>query len=194
MRKDRARMMMRTSAELKAIAKDSLRGNYGKAIGAMILYTLVSSVVFCAPPMMVGYCKFNNRLIRRQEVGVDAVFDGFDLFGKAWWLSIITAVFVWLWTLLFVIPGIIKSLAYSLAPYVLSDNPKMTAREALRASIDLTNGNKGKLFYLFLSFIGWIILGSLTLGIAYLWIIPYMNATFAAFYNETLLEQNNRMQ
>ena len=185
---------MRTSAELKAIAKDSLRGNYGKAIGAMILFTLVSSVIFCSPPMIVGYCKFNNRLIRRQEVGVDAVFDGFDLFGKAWWLSIITVVFVWLWTLLFIIPGIIKSLAYSLAPYVLSDNPKMTAREALRASIDLTNGYKGKLFYLFLSFIGWIILGSLTFGIAYLWIIPYMNATFAAFYNETLLEQNNRRQ
>lgn len=183
---------MRSSAELKAIAKDSLRGNYGKAIGAMLLYWLVGSVIFCTPPMMVGYCRFNNKLVRKQEVGVGEVFEGFNVFGKSWWLAILTAIFVWLWSLLFIIPGIVKSFAYCLAPYVLSDNPNMTAREALRASIDLTNGNKGKLFYLGLSFIGWVIVGSLTFGIAYLWIMPYMQATFAAFYNETLLEKNNR--
>lgn len=183
---------MKTSAELKVIAKESLRGKYGPAIGAMLLFVLVSSVPLCSPAMQIGYNKYNLKLVRNERTDVSEVFQGFNLFGKALWLTIITGFFVYLWSLLLIIPGIIKGISYSMAPYILADNPQMTAREALRSSKSLMDGKKGKLFYLGLSFIGWVLLGSITLGIAYIWIVPYMQATFAAFYNEAIRDSYNQ--
>ena len=177
---------MKTSRELKAIALNSLKGNYGKAIGAMFLSGLVSIVPLCSPAMQVGYFKFNSKLIRKENTSASEVFEGFNLFGKALWLTIITNFFVFLWSLLFIIPGMIKIFSYSMAPYILADNPQMTASEALSLSKKLMDGNKGRLFYMELSFIGWCLLGSLTLGIVYIWLLPYMQATIAAFYNEEI--------
>ena len=91
--------------------------------------------------------------------------------------------YVFLWSLLFIIPGIIKMLAYSMSNYVLYENPTLSAREALRRSEDLMRGRKMEYFLLILSFFGWIILGIFTLGILYIWLFPYMQATSAAYYN-----------
>ena len=103
--------------------------------------------------------------------------------GKGWWLNILTVFFVSLWSLLFYIPGIVKSIAYSMAPYILADNPNLTARQALTISKQITKGHKWELFVLQLSFIGWHFVGMLTFGLAYIWIIPYMSTTTAHFYN-----------
>ena len=84
--------------------------------------------------------------------------------------------------MLFVIPGIVKGLSYSMAHYVLADHPEMTARQALNESKRITQGHKGELFVLNLSFLGWQILASFTFGILYIWLIPYMQATVANFY------------
>lgn len=181
---------MRTSSELKAIAKESLKGNYGSAICAMLLYILVSMVPLCSPAMQVGYCKFSTKLVRRESTDAATIFQGFSSFGKALWLYIIMAFFIYLWSLLLIIPGIIKSLSYSMAPYILADNPEMTAREALRASKELMHGKKGKLFYIGLSFIGWYLLGCITMGIGFIWITPYMQTTIAAFYNDAISGSN----
>jgi uncharacterized membrane protein len=175
---------MKTSSELKAIAKESLKGKWGQAIGAMLLVGIVSGVPFCSPAMLVGSCKYNLKLVRKENTQVEDVFGGFQIFGKALWLSIIIGFFLYLWTLLLIIPGFIKTFSYSMATYVLSENPQMTAREALRESKKIMAGKKGKLFYIELSFIGWCLLGTISLGIGYLWILPYMSATIAAFYNE----------
>lgn len=177
---------MKSSAELKAIAKESLQGKWLQSIGAMFLYGLIAGVPLCSPAMQVGYLKYNVKLIRREYTNAADVFDGFSLFGKSLWLSIITAFFIYLWSLLFLIPGIIKSFSYSMAPYILAENPQMTAREALQASKDLMRGKKGQLFYLGLTFIGWFLLGALSLGIMYIWIVPYMQAAFAAFYDDAI--------
>ncbi|MCX7711378.1 MAG: DUF975 family protein [Clostridia bacterium] len=177
---------MKTSSELKQVAKQGLKGKYGQSIGAMFLYMIMSMVPLCGPAMNVGYVKYNLRLVRQENSEASNVFEGFSVFGKALWLAIITAFFLSLWFMLFYIPGIIKALSYSMAPYILADNPNMTAREALRASKQLMVGKKGKLFWLGLTFIGWFLLGSITLGIAYIWIIPYMQATIAAFYNDAI--------
>jgi uncharacterized membrane protein len=86
---------------------------------------------------------------------------------------------------LFIIPGIVKSYAYMMMPYILADCPTVTAREALRLSRRMTKGHKGKLFVLTLSFIGWGILTVLTFGILYIvYVGPYMHTTFAGFYIE----------
>jgi uncharacterized membrane protein len=177
---------MKTSSELKAIAKEGLKGKQGQAIGAMFLFMIVSGAPFCYPAMQVGYFKFNLKLIRKEDTTIGDVFQGFDIFGRALWLTIITAFFTYLWTMLFIIPGIIKAFSYSMAPYILADNPQMTAREALQSSKELMDGKKGRLLYIALSFIGWCLLGSITLGIAYIWILPYMYATLAAFYNDAM--------
>ena len=177
---------MKTSSELKTIAKEGLKGKWGQAIGAMLLVGIVSGVPLCSPAMQVGSCKYNIKLVRKEDTEVGDVFEGFRLFGKALWLSIIMAFFLYLWTLLLIVPGLIKAFSYSMATYILSENPQMTAREALQDSKKLMAGKKGKLFYIELSFIGWCLLGTITLGIGYIWILPYVNATFAAFYDEAI--------
>lgn len=176
---------MKSSNELKQIAKEGLNGKLGGSIGALVVTGLFSCIPLCAPAATVGYNKYNIKLVRKEQVSVGEVLNGFNSFGKALWLVIITAFFTSLWSCLLCIPGIVKMFAYSMAPYILADNPNMTARESLRASKELTKGKKGELFYIHLSFIGWMILSSITLGILLLvWVAPYYNATLAAFYKE----------
>jgi uncharacterized membrane protein len=175
---------MRTSKELKVIAKEGLHGKWGQAIGALLLTGLVSEVPFCSPAMIVGYSKYNLKVVRKENSEISDIFDGFNVFGKALWLQIITAFFIYLWSMLLVIPGIVKSFAYSMAQFFLAENHALTAREALKSSKEIMNGKKGKLFYLYLTFIGWFLLGSLSFGIGYLWIVPYFYATTAAFYED----------
>ena len=94
--------------------------------------------------------------------------------------------FVWLWSLLFLIPGIIKGYEYKMVPYIVSENPTINYKDALAESKKLMKGNKWKAFVLDLSFIGWDILGVLTLGVLGVFFVdPYVYSTDAALY-ETL--------
>jgi uncharacterized membrane protein len=102
--------------------------------------------------------------------------------------TLLYILFVFLWALLFYIPGIVKGIAYSLSPFILKDNPELSANEAINLSQKMMKGHKFDLFFLMLSFIGWIILGAFTLGIAYMWLVPYMSATLAAFYQDVKKE------
>lgn len=86
------------------------------------------------------------------------------------------------WSLLFVIPGIVAAYRYSMATYIMAENPGMQATEAIERSKALMDGRKGDLFCLDLSFIGWALLATLTAGIGYLWLTPYMTVSRAAFY------------
>jgi uncharacterized membrane protein len=105
--------------------------------------------------------------------------------------SILFGIFVFLWSLLLLIPGIIKSLAYSQAFFLLKDHPEYGALEAIRESRKRMKGYKRKLFLLYLSFIGWGILSLFTFGIGLLWLIPYVYASLAAFYEEFIRPQEN---
>ena len=91
-------------------------------------------------------------------------------------------VFVFLWSLLFFIPGIIKALAYSMYPYIIADNPEIDAMEALRQSEEMMRGNKTRLLALFVSFIGWFILCIFTAGIGLFFLMPYIQTSVANFY------------
>ncbi len=117
-------------------------------------------------------------------LGTSTLFDGFSSFGKNFVTYLLVVLFTYLWSLLLIIPGIIKSLSYSMTFYILTDNPNLTAREAITESRKMMNGYKGKLLLLGLSFIGWAILATLSLGIGYLWLIPYMQLTMAHFYQD----------
>lgn len=103
---------------------------------------------------------------------------------------LLTDVFIVLWSLLFLIPGIIKCFSYAMTPYILVEHPEMSVNKAIDESIYLMDGHKFDYFYLALSFIGWIILSIMSFGIGFFWLIPYMQTTMAAFYADLKKEKN----
>lgn len=184
-----------TRAELKAAAKEQIRGKIGLylvmsvvVLGIMLVCSFIPVVgsiasFVIAPAFSLALCMFFLKLTKGEEVSVVDVFAGFNKTGRALWLNILIGVFTFLWSLLLVIPGIIKAYAYSMSFYVLADNPELTASEALAKSQSIMRGHKMELFILELSFIGWYFVVGLTLGIAAIYVAPYMNATMANFYN-----------
>ena len=100
------------------------------------------------------------------------------------WGVFLMHLFIFLWTLLFIIPGIVKAFSYAMTPYILDERPELSAGEAIDHSRAMMKGHKFDLFWLYLSFIGWGILCIFTLGIGLLWLVPYMQTAVAAFYED----------
>ena len=119
-----------------------------------------------------------------------ALFAPFKQYARTVGAVLLVFVYTLLWTLLLVIPGIIQAYSYSMTFYILRENPEMTAGDAITASQKMMDGHKMDLFLLSLSFIGWAILASITFGIGYLWLIPYIYTAYAAFY-ETLKKETS---
>lgn len=130
----------------------------------------------------LGYAKFLLKQHDKKELQFSDLFSQFDRFGTGFAQQFLRILYTTLWTLLFIIPGIVKSLSYAMTPFILEDHPEMTASEAIKASMKLMDGHKMDLFILGLSFIGWSLLACLTMGIGYLFLTPYINAAYAAFY------------
>ncbi len=177
-------------SEMKKTAKAQIKGNIGILFVCQLVISLISGLAapvflagfLIAPSFEIAIVMIYIALTQSIRPSLGDIFKGFSLFGKALWLKIITGFFTFAWSLLFIIPGIVKGYAYLMAPYILADNPGMTAREALRESKRITNGHKGELFVLSLSFIGWYLLIPLTLGLIIIWLAPYTNATLANYY------------
>lgn len=135
-------------------------------------------------PVKLGYSKFLLKMHDGQEAGVSDVFSQFGRFTDGLCLHLLTWLYIALWSLLFVIPGIIATYRYAMAPFILAENPGMTASQAIDASKKMMDGYKLDLFVLDLTFIGWRLLNLLTLGIGTLWLNPYVNAAYAAYYRD----------
>ena len=129
-----------------------------------------------------GYAIFLLKQHDGQNPDTRDLFSQFHDFARGFLLALLQGIFTFLWTLLFIIPGIIATYRYAMAPFIMAENPEMRPREALRASSQLMDGHKLELFCLGFSFIGWTFLAVLTLGIGGLWLTPYVNATYTAFY------------
>lgn len=135
-------------------------------------------------PITYGVITYFLKLVRSGEPLLEDMFGGFKYFINTFLLNLVTTIFIILWSLLFIIPGIVAALRYSMAYYIMNDNPGMTAMEAINLSKDMMQGNKGKLFILTLSFIGWALLSLLTLGIGLLWVGAYYNTAKVNFYED----------
>jgi uncharacterized membrane protein len=147
--------------------------------------SLIDSLLRLAMAVVgVGFSLFVMNSVRRSQPAIGNLLDGFGMFPRVLFLIILQIVFIFLWSLLLVIPGIIKSFAYAMTPYVLKDNPELSRLEAIERSRLMMKGNKWRLFVLWLSFIGWFFVGLLTLGIGFFWIGPYIYTTMAAFYED----------
>ncbi|GHT21911.1 hypothetical protein FACS189430_02820 [Bacteroidia bacterium] len=121
---------------------------------------------------------------RREAIDAGTLFVGFRNYFKVLGPMLLVGLYTFLWTLLFIVPGIIKAYSYAMTAYILHDDLTVGADEAIERSKAMMNGYKAKLFLLDLSFIGWGLLCVLTLGIGLLWLIPYMQTSRAAFYEE----------
>jgi len=134
-------------------------------------------------PLTLGLANYELKLLRNEESNTGDLFKGFKNFGRAVVLFLLEFIYLCLWTLLFIIPGIIKSYSYAMSFYILKDNPEMEAKEAITKSREMMKGHKWELFVLQLSFIGWILLTMLTFGILGVFFVgPWMNLTYAKFY------------
>ena len=233
---------MKTNTDFKNDALGALRGNWGKAVLATLLYALVTVAViapveytsfkmqsfvteqvggysysnptaavsllqdpeykalqnqnyctgtltfllevFLLLPLCVGfYNAFRKLLVNKDTELVSNTFDFSNYFHKVLGMLQMYLLLVG-WTLLLIIPGIIKAFAYAMTPYILEEQPELSTTEAIHRSRMMMKGHKFDLFWLWLSFIGWGILAFFTLGIGFLWLTPYMQTAMASFYEE----------
>ena len=160
------------------------------ALTSESLSTLSVLLTLLALPLSWGLTVSLLRNHREESVDLENLFDGFrgGRYTRVFCALFLVNLFTFLWTLLLIIPGIIKAFSYALTPYILLDEPELTARQAITRSCEIMQGRRWKLFCLSLSFIGWGILSLLTFGIGFLWLAPYMNASIAAFYEDARAE------
>jgi len=158
------------------------------AIRALADFVSGMASLLITGPLAFGMAYFYMNVVRQGDYSLNDMFRGFSFFKKNFILNIIIIVRVILWMVLLIVPGILAALRYSQAFYVLCDNPDLSPTEALAESSRLMEGHKGQYVMLGISFIGWALLGVITLGIGFLWITPYMGTSFALFYQELLEE------
>lgn len=170
-------------ALLVALIEGGLAGLSIIGVGAIVLLLVTG-------PLMLGTTIISLKVMRGHFVSIGDMFLGFKNFGNAFLLALLNEIFVFLWSLLLIVPGIIKAYAYRMSFYILADNPDMDPNTARIRSIEMMKGNKWRLFCLDLSFIGWLILCMLTFGILSFWVQPYMQCASAAFYQDLIREQN----
>ena len=152
-------------------------------LGGFVLFGLIVSVLIYAL-ISVGYAQFNIDLIDGVKPRIITMFSKGKQVGTAIIANILVFLRVLVGTILFIIPGIIAAYQYSMVNYIIAENPGIKASEALKMSKEMMRGNKFRFFCLSLSFFGWAIVVVLTLGIASIWVAPYMQAAYAAFYKD----------
>ncbi len=159
---------------------------YGLMAGiASIALTYGLAMFIIGGAIELGFDLFNVSLYTAPgKPKFDLLFSRFSIFGRALGLRFLMALKIFLWSLLFVVPGIVAAYRYAMAPYLLAENPDLTAPEAIEQSKQMMAGNKGRLFCLQFSFIGWYILAAITGGVGWIFLAPYTKSADTAFYME----------
>jgi len=180
------------SRELRSKAWNQLKGRYWMVFVVVLIYFAISGASYplivglvVVGPLTVGLSYYLINIVETDSKG-----DQFELLIEGFKKSLATSIianllvmiFTFLWFLLFIIPGIIKSLAYSMTPYIIADNPDIEPMDAIDKSREMMHGNKMRLFFLYFSFIGWFLLSALTLGVGFIFLMPYIQTTVANFY------------
>ena len=194
------------TAELKANAKEQLRGKWAVAIATVLVanilidsdvmykvsekFGLIGLSISCSlislflgGVISVGLCKFLlDMTTKREEPRFETLFSQFNIYLKTLGLNILITLSVCIGTILFIVPGIIVGLMFSQSYYILSEDPSKSITQCIKESVDMMNGHKWDLFYLELTFIGWWLLTAITVGLAGLWVAPYVKVTETNFY------------
>ena len=200
---------MGSNQYFKNKALESLEGNWGTAAIATLIIAIISGGIstgitmpfgndfvtgmginsiwsLLCLPLQWGFSVFFLNLIRKEDIRYERLFDGYKDFIRVFLMEFFYIIAVTIGICLLIIPGIILAIGLMMAPYILKDDQEISAMDALKKSWEITKGHKMKLFWLGLSFIGWIILSLMTLGIGFFFLVPYMDTTFAHYYEEGL--------
>jgi uncharacterized membrane protein len=186
-------------------AREALKGKWGIATGGSFIYILITMVVGAPKdignilsllidgPMLLGLAVFSLALARKQEVQISQLFVGFNEYVRTLSAYLLMMIFILLWALLFIIPGIIMALAYSQTFFILAEDKTISPRDAMRKSQAMMEGHKEGFFVLGLRFFGWVLLSVLTFGIGFIWLLPYIQVTMALFYEEVSRKFNSQI-
>jgi uncharacterized membrane protein len=184
------------NAQINTRARSSLAGRWGWTIAFCLLFGLLEMAVQLVPyigglamlilcgPFILGYHIFFLTFIRSGKAELGMMFKGFENFGNALGAYLLQVLFVFLWTLLLIIPGIIASLSYSQTMYLLAEDKTLGPLEAIRQSKKMMQGHKLRLLGLHIRYFGWSLVCILTLGIGLLWLSPYIGTGLAHFYED----------
>lgn len=159
------------------------------SIGFLVILGIVIVLSIVFSPVMLGYTSFNLRLSNGESPTVGELFSLYkNNILRSFLFIVLKNVLVLLWSLLFLVPGIVAHYRYAMAEYIMVQNPNISGREAIARSKEMMKGHKGELFVLRLSFLGWALLSVFTLGIGLLWLVPYMNQTETQFFRRLSAE------
>jgi len=196
--------MLYSRADIKRQAKAVLHANYGTALvlvllfsillGALSAFTAGIAALILTGPIVVAMNWGLLNLYLGTPCGIGDAFNrGFSNVGRKIGGYLWMMLFTFLWTLLFWVPGFVKSYSYAMTPYILADLPDVDAKSALKLSMRMMSGHKMKLFVMQLSFLGWMLLGVITFNILnILYVIPYMQLSMAGFYANVKQDAINR--
>ena len=193
--------MLKQNSELRAQAREALRGKWPMAAVAALIYSAIAGGLSSIPfigwigsllvglPVAYGFAVLMLGVFRgAEEVDLGVLFAGFQEYSRILSTKLLQAVYTFLWSLLLLIPGIIKYYSYGMTDYILKDEPELCNNAAIERSMAMMEGNKMKLF-LDLSFIGWAILCLFTFGLGFFVLQPYMQVARAAFYEDLKAQQ-----
>ena len=205
---------MKTISEYKNMALGSLEGKWTKAAVASLIAFLILEVAGSSPSLLVdpvpgmvgrgivtilllplawGYLVYFLLLIREENIDYERLFDGFSQYVRITLAELLKGIYVLLWLFLLIIPGFVKSYSYAMTEFILKDNPEISGEDAICLSMKMMQGHKMQLFLLDLSMIGWLILSFLTLGIGFLFLVPYNYSAHAHFYEDLKAEYDNNV-
>lgn len=201
---------MKSRQEIKARAREALREQRATAIIMNVIYfvpmillvALVTPaigrtihfgvelladyiIMFFMMVVLVGCCFVYMKIYKNEQAEIGEMFNGFGQFGRNFLTGVLLMVHVFLWMLLLIVPGIIKSLSYSWTFFILAQSKGPGIRKSIQTSMKITQGHKADIFIFHLSFIGWYLLGALTAGILLVvFVIPYHYISLAGYYME----------
>ena len=177
-------------ATLITLAISGLLQGFARSQSVILIVLYFLLYILAVLNLQYGYDVAILRFSRGREETIKEMFSaGFmEDYARVLGIVLLKAVFILLWMLLLIVPGIIKAYSYAMTNYIAEDNPELGPNECIDRSIAMMNGHKMELFLLDLSFIGWILLGFITLGIGWLWISPWINMAHVKFYEQLKAE------
>ena len=184
-------------SEIRSEARGLLRGQWGMMAVVWLIYfvltygayghseglgSIISLVI--SGPFALGISTIILKLYRRENFHIEEMFNGFRDFARSLVAFLLIALYVFLWALLFIIPGIIAAISYSMTFFIMAEDPNIPATDAMRKSKEMMLGHKSEYFMLMLSFIGWGILSLISMGVGFLFLQSYMMMSAAIFYKK----------
>ena len=197
---------MKNFSSLKDSALKTLENKWGQFVAiTLVAYVICSGIGFvpyvgtlltlAVIPLGYGYSIAILKNYRGGEIQLVDIFDAYkntEVLGRVLLTLLLRGVYTFLWFLLLIVPGFIKSISYTMTEFVLNDNPDLKYDAAITRSSELMNGHKWEFFLFSLSFIGWFLLSILTFGIGFLWSTPYYMSAKSAYYHGLLEDEANK--